>query len=96
MPKFDLSSGPPGTREVFEYLKLCARRMYTDNYQDISKEIARLTKRRVNHRRMVGNSGTSGHSVSSIKYHGSMHSQSEPIGIPHRNGDQAMGSCPRQ
>ena len=54
MPKFELSNGPRGTREVFEHLKLCAKRMYTDNYKNICAEITKRTKKRItiNHRRV--------------------------------------------
>ena len=48
MPKFELSSGPHGTREVFEHLKICASGMYTDNYESICKGIAKRTRNQVN------------------------------------------------
>ena len=55
MTTFELSSSPRGTREVFEYLKICASRMHTDNYKNICDAIAQRTKNKMklNHR-LVG------------------------------------------
>ena len=47
MKTFELSNGPYGTSEVFEQLTLCARRMYTDNYESICREISARTQNAV-------------------------------------------------
>lgn len=39
MATLNLSQGPHGTREVFGYLCECAKHMYTDNYQNICREV---------------------------------------------------------
>jgi hypothetical protein len=54
MVTFELSGGPRGTRDVFEYLKRCANWMCTDNYKNICDQIAARTKSRIriNHRRI--------------------------------------------
>lgn len=39
MITFTLSNGPHGTTEVFEYLKRCARNMFTDNYESICNAV---------------------------------------------------------
>ena len=36
-----LSTAPYGTIEVFEYLRECAKHMYTNNYQNICDEVKR-------------------------------------------------------
>lgn len=53
---FELSTGPHGTREVFEYLRdYCAAGMYTDNYKHICDEVGRLSNGSVNiHPRGIG------------------------------------------
>lgn len=52
MPTFDLSRGPRGTREVFEYLKTCASRMYTDNYVNICVQIRTQSGTNISPRRV--------------------------------------------
>jgi hypothetical protein len=44
---FELGKGPPGTRQVFEHLTICAYRMHTDNYENICREVATRTRNAV-------------------------------------------------
>lgn len=39
MVTFTLNTGPHGTAEVFEHLKVCAKNMFTDNYESICSAV---------------------------------------------------------
>lgn len=41
MRAFDFSAAPHGSREIFQYLKVCAANMYTNNYKEICDQIKR-------------------------------------------------------
>jgi hypothetical protein len=44
MLTFDFSVAPHGTQEIFEYLKVCAKNLYTNNYATICEDIKQSSR----------------------------------------------------